>query len=76
MLPFVNTHGASMSQVVDLADPGGPGGFVLPTGQSGIPSSRHYRDQTAAWRAGRLSPIPLDRPRAERAAVSRATLEP
>jgi penicillin amidase len=76
LLPFVSTYGASMRHVVDLADPDGAGGFVLPTGQSGIPLSPHYADQTVRWREGRLWPIPLDRARAERAAVSRVTLGP
>jgi penicillin amidase len=76
LLPFVNTHGASMRHVVDLADPDGAGGFILPTGQSGIPLSAHYANQTARWREGRLWPIPLDRTRAERGAVSRVTLGP
>ena len=76
LLPFVSTHGASMRHVVDMADPDGAGGFILPTGQSGIPRSPHYADQTSRWREGRLWPIPLDRDRARRAAVSRVTLGP
>ena len=76
VLPFVNTHGASMRHVVDLADPDASGGFIVPTGQSGIPGSTHYRDQSAPWREGRLQPIPLGRARAERAAVTRTRLEP
>ncbi len=72
--PFINSHGASMRHVVDLADPDADGGFVVPTGQSGVPTSRHYRDQTPLWRAGRLWPIPLDRARAAGRAVERMTL--
>lgn len=71
--PFVSRYGASQRHVTDLGDPDA-GGFVLPTGQSGIPSSRHYRDQTPLWRAGRLWPIPLDRARAEARAVHRMVL--
>ena len=74
--PFTNTYGASQRHVVDMADPDGSGGFVIPTGQSGNPFSRHYRDQTPRWRAGRLWLIPLDREKAERRAVSRMTLRP
>lgn len=74
--PFTNTYGSSQRHVVDMADPDGSGGFVIPTGQSGIPFSRHYRDQTPLWREGRLWLIPLDRGKAERRAVSRMTLRP
>jgi penicillin amidase len=74
--PFTNTYGSSQRHVVDMADPDGSGGFVIPTGQSGIPFSPHYRDQTPLWREGRLWLIPLDRGKAERRAVSRMTLRP
>ena len=66
----------SQRHVVDMADPDGSGGFVIPTGQSGIPFSRHYRDQNPMWREGRLWLIPLDRGKAERRSVSRMTLRP
>ena len=75
-LPFVNTHGASQRHVVDMADPDGAGGFVIPTGQSGLPFSPHYRDQTPLWREGRLWRIPLDRDRAAARAVHRTILNP
>jgi penicillin amidase len=74
--PFLNTYGPSERHVVDMADPDGSGGFVIPTGESGIPFSRHYRDQTPLWRTGRLWLIPLDRARASARAVSRMTLRP
>jgi penicillin amidase len=72
--PFVNRYGPSQRHVVDMADVDGEGGFVIPTGQSGIPTSRHYRDQTPLWRTGRLWRIPLDRGKAEARRVSRMTL--
>jgi penicillin amidase len=74
--PFSNAYGSSQRHVVDMADPDGSGGFVIPTGQSGNPFSRHYRDQTPLWREGRLWLIPLDRGKAEARAVSRMTLRP
>jgi penicillin amidase len=74
--PFVNAYGSSQRHVVDMADPDGSGGFIIPTGESGIPFSRHYRDQTPLWREGRLWLIPLDRAKAERRIVSRMTLRP
>jgi penicillin amidase len=75
-LPFLNTYGPSERHVVDMADPDGAGGFVIPTGQSGLPFSRHYRDQTPMWREGRLWRIPLDRRLAAARAVERTTLRP
>jgi penicillin amidase len=74
--PFVNNYGPSQRHVVDMADPDGSGGFVVPTGESGIPFSRHYRDQTPLWRAGRLWLIPLDSAKASARTVSRMTLHP
>jgi penicillin amidase len=72
--PFVNRHGPSQRHVVDMAAVDDEGGFVIPTGQSGVPTSRHYRDQTPLWRTGRLWRIPLDRGKAQARAVSRMTL--
>jgi penicillin amidase len=74
--PFVNAYGPSQRHVVDMADVDGQGGFVVPTGESGLPTSRHYRDQTPMWRTGRLWLIPLDRQRAASRRVSRMVLEP
>jgi penicillin amidase len=74
--PFVNAYGPSQRHVVDMADVDGQGGFVIPTGESGVPTSRHYRDQTPMWRTGRLWLIPLDRQRAESRRVSRMVLKP
>jgi penicillin amidase len=57
--PFTSGYGPSMRHVVDLARPDDAGGFIIPTGQSGHPLSRHYRDQLdcgggeAVDRAGR-----------------------
>lgn len=55
---FRNTHAASWRQVVDLADMEG-GAMILPTGQSGNPRSRHYRDQADLWWNGELATVPL-----------------
>ena len=61
--PFTSDYGPSLRHVVDLGDPDGGGGFILPTGQSGHPLSRHYRDQTARWLRGELWVLPLDQRR-------------
>jgi penicillin amidase len=58
--PYRCTWGPSMRHVVDFGDVDGTGGFILPTGQSGNPQSRHYRDQTARWVRGDLWVIPVD----------------
>lgn len=73
-VPFVSAFGPSQRHVVDLGAVDTEGGFILPAGQSGIPTSSHYRDQTAMWREGRLWPVPLNRARAESRAVHRMTL--
>jgi penicillin amidase len=75
-LPYTNAYGPSQRHVVDLGRLDDEGGFVIPTGQSGIPTSRHYRDQTPLWRTGRLWRIPLDRGKAEARRVARLTLRP
>jgi penicillin amidase len=74
--PYVNGYGPSQRHVVDMARVDDEGGFIIPTGQSGIPTSRHYRDQTPLWREGRLWRIPLDRRKAEARTVARLTLRP
>jgi penicillin amidase len=43
----------SYRMVADLGDPTA-GGSVLPGGQWGLPRSRHWADQLAAWSSGRL----------------------
>ncbi len=59
--PFVVHAGPSQRHVVDLADPDGSGGFVLPGGQSGLPRHRHSWDQLPLWREGELWLLPLER---------------
>src|SRR5690606_39412415 len=39
-IPFTTSYGASQRHVEDMADVDGSGGFILPTGQSGIPVGR------------------------------------
>jgi penicillin amidase len=58
--PFSTSYGPSMRHVVDMGDPDAGGGFIIPTGQSGHPLSRHYRDQTEQWQRGGLWVLPLD----------------
>jgi penicillin G amidase len=74
--PFTSTFGASQRHVVDMGDPDHGGGFIVPTGQSGIPFSAHYADQARLWRDGVLWPIPLDRERARARIVHQTRLRP
>jgi penicillin amidase len=69
-------YGPSQRHVVDMADTDASGGFILPTGQSGIPFDRHYRDQFSRWLNGGLWPIPLDSARARVRALHRLRLTP
>lgn len=60
--PWTAEYGPSERFVVVL-DPAGPQGwFLVPTGQSGNPFSRHYRDMNDRWRSGPLLRVPLDWP--------------
>jgi len=56
--PFLNSHGPSFRQVVDLADMEG-GRVIITSGESGNPWSRHYRDQRDRWWKGELWGLPL-----------------
>lgn len=57
--PFANVHGAGYRGVYDFADPDSSV-FVLATGQSGHPLSRHYDDLGQLWRRGEYIPMSLD----------------
>lgn len=75
-LPLISSYGPSMRHVVDLALPDAAGGFILGTGQSGVPFSPHYRDQFERWLHGELWRVPLDSAAAAARFVQRMTLEP
>ena len=49
--PFHQTAGASMRRIVDFNNLNETQ-FIIPTGQSGIPSSPHYRDQAELYHSG------------------------
>ncbi len=57
--PFINVHGAGYRGVYDFADPDSSV-FVISTGQSGHPLSRHYDDLGDLWRRGEYVPMSLD----------------
>ncbi len=57
--PFQNVHAAGYRGVYDFADPESSV-FVMATGQSGHPVSRHYDDLGVLWRRGEYIPMTLD----------------
>ncbi|MGW8266815.1 MAG: penicillin acylase family protein [Longimicrobiales bacterium] len=74
--PFRSAYGPSQRHVVDLADPDGSGGFILPGGQSGYPDNAHSFDQLELWRDDRLWLLPLGRSEVESRAVAVVRLNP
>ncbi len=73
--PFRNVHGAGYRGVYDFADPDSSV-FIISTGQSGHPLSRHYDDLGELWRRGEYIPMTLDPDLARAAAVGITTLVP
>ena len=73
--PFVNVQGAGYRGVYDFADPDSSV-FVLSTGQSGHPLSRHYDDLGELWRRGEYTPMSLDPELARAGAVGITILTP
>ena len=73
--PFLNVHGAGYRGVYDFADPGSSV-FIISTGQSGHPLSRHYDDLGELWRRGEYIPMSLDPDLARAAAVGVTRLVP
>jgi penicillin amidase len=57
--PFANIHAAGYRGVYDFADPDSSV-FIIATGQSGNPLSRHYDDLGELWRRGEYVPMTLD----------------
>ena len=73
--PYQNVHAAAYRGVYDLADPDSSV-FVISTGQSGHPLSRHYDDLGQLWRRGEYVPMALDPALARAAAVGISVLTP
>jgi len=57
--PFQQVVGASFRRIVDLAEMNQTQ-FIIPTGQSGIPSSPHYSDQADMYNSGRYRTTFMD----------------
>ena len=69
------TSGASFRIIVDVGDWDAAVGTNTP-GQSGDPSSPHYRDLFDTWAKNRFFPVPYSRARVEAVAEELVTLEP
>ncbi|SEU01263.1 penicillin acylase family protein [Paracoccus homiensis] len=73
--PYEAVTGAGYRGVYDLADPDNSV-FVIATGQSGHPFSRHYDDLAGLWRRGEYVRMSLDPDLARAAAVGITRLTP
>lgn len=73
--PFQAVSGSAYRGVYDLADPDSSV-FILSTGQSGHPLSRHYDDLAGLWRRGEYIGMSLDPQLARAASVGTTTLQP
>ncbi|UNX55454.1 penicillin acylase family protein [Georgenia sp. TF02-10] len=72
---FTVTSGPSVRLVADLADLDAST-WVLSSGTSGHPGSRHYTDQIRSWAEGETYPWPFTREAVEEAEVDTLTLRP
>jgi len=70
-----DSYNASYRQIIDLSD-FNKSLAVIPSGQSGQPSARHYADQISLWQRGEYHPMPWDRADVEAVAEARFILEP
>ncbi|MCY1125434.1 penicillin acylase family protein [Frigidibacter sp. RF13] len=73
--PFLNMNGPVYRGVYDFADPDSSV-FIISTGQSGHPLSRHYDDLSELWRRGDYVPMSLDPALARAAATGITRLTP
>ncbi len=73
--PFQNVHSGAYRGVYDFADPDSSV-FIISTGQSGHPLSRHYDNLGELWRRGEYIPMSLDPDLARAAAVGVTVLRP
>ena len=73
--PYANVHAAGFRSVIDFADLDSSV-YIISTGQSGHPFSRHYDDLAQLWRRGEYIPMSLDPELARGGAVGITTLTP
>ena len=73
--PFLNIHAAGYRGVYDFSDPDSSI-FVVSTGQSGHPLSRHYDDLGQLWRRGEYWRMSLDKSLIKSGAIGTTKLLP
>jgi len=73
--PYLNAHAGAYRGVYDFADPDSSV-FIISTGQSGHPLSRHYDNLSKLWRRGEYVPMTLDENLARAGATGLTTLTP
>ena len=73
--PYLNVHAGAYRGVYDFADPNSSV-FIISTGQSGHPLSRHYDNLAELWRRGEYVPMSLDESLARAGATGVTTLSP
>jgi penicillin amidase len=73
--PYLNVHASGLRAVYDFSDPDSSV-FIISTGESGHPVSRHYDDLAALWRRSEYLPMSLDPALARAGAVGVTRIEP
>ncbi len=73
--PYANVHAAGLRAVFDLADLD-RSKFIVSTGASGHPLSKHYGNLAPLWRRGELVPMATDREAVESGALGTLVLVP
>ncbi|MBB5223238.1 penicillin amidase [Amaricoccus macauensis] len=73
--PYANVHAAGFRAVYDFSDPDSSL-YVISTGESGHPLSRHYDDLAAIWREAEYIPMSLDPALARAGALGVTVLTP
>ena len=73
--PHLNVHAGAYRGVYDFADPDSSV-YIISTGQSGHPLSRHYDNLGELWRRGEYVPMSLDGTLARAGATGITTLRP
>ena len=73
--PYLNVNAGAYRGAYDFADPDSSV-YIISTGQSGHPLSRHYDDLGELWRRGEYVPMSLDETLARAGATGITTLRP
>ena len=73
--PFSHVHGASYRAVYDFADLANSR-YIIATGQSGNPLSRHYGDFARPWRDGETITLAGTAAQIDRRGIGVLTLNP